>query len=320
MHAALSAFDIDTKFRMVRDAGVFDYVDKTPTPADAYLYQRASEKYGIPITAGGWFYRVGRDESLLEWHMRVAHEYGTRVHNVQILTEDADGRLVTDDQIAQLYLWASELGEKYKVVPCFEVHVNMWSEHFGRVERVATLVQRHGVPFNMTLDHSHVVFKIDNPAEQAIQGMRAEIEAGTLSLDPFSPGNVCQKWIEAGYVRHAHARPAFPNGPINVWAVEMAGKPGRGIQAPFLRPGPGEWHAEWREELLDPWKETMRQLLRFHAQNDASRLSTISTELIPWPDYGAGAKYSLFEHSVALATWLRNEWAIAQQGAVLPGG
>lgn len=315
MHAVLNEFDIDTKFRMVRESGVFDYIDKTPTPADAYLYQRASEKHGLPISAGGWFYRVGRDESLLEWHLRVAHEYGTTVHNVQIMTEDADGRLVTDDQIARLYLWAAERGERYNVSPCFEVHVNMWSEHFGRVEKVADIVQRQGVPFNMTLDSSHVVFKIDNPAEQDVQDMRADIDAGRLDLDPSRPGNICERWIKAGYVRHAHARPAFPNGPINLWAVEMAGKPGRGIQAPFLKPAPGEWHAEWRAELLEPWKETMRLLLRYHAQHEDSRLTTISTELIPWPDYGAGAKYSLFENSVALAAWLREEWATAQHQA-----
>lgn len=315
MHAALNEFDIDTKFRMVRNSGVFDYIDKTPTPADAHVYRRAAERYGVPLTAGGWFYRVGRDEPLLEWHLRVANELGTSVHNVQILTEDADGRGVTDEDIARLYLWAFELGDKHRVTPCFEVHVNMWSEHFGRVTKVADIVERQGVPFNMTLDHSHVIFKMDNLAEQAVQGMRADIDAGRLELDPFKPGNASQQWIDAGYVRHAHARPAFPNGPVNVWSRDAAGNPARGIQAPFLQPGPGEWHAEWSADLLNPWKETLRQLLRFHARSSTSRLGTISTELIPWPDYGGGAKYSLFEHSIAVAVWLREEWGKALKGA-----
>ena len=38
--------DIDTRFRMVREAGVFDYVDKTPDPHEIEAFARASEKYG----------------------------------------------------------------------------------------------------------------------------------------------------------------------------------------------------------------------------------------------------------------------------------
>jgi hypothetical protein len=86
------------------------------------------------------------------------------------------------------------------------------------------------------------------------------------------------------------------------------GKPGRGIQYPFVRPRSGEWHGEWSAEALEPWKEVMRQLLRHHARDSASTLATISTEFIPWPDYGGGAKYSLFEHSIACAQWIREEW------------
>ena len=56
----------------------------------------------------------------------------------------------------------------------------------------------------------------------------------------------------------------------------------------------------------------MRQLLRHHARSPDSKLATLSTEFIPFPDYGGGAKYSLFEHSVACATWIREEWAKAQ--------
>ena len=36
--------DVDTRFRMVRDAGVFDYVDKTPDPDQIDDFARASEK------------------------------------------------------------------------------------------------------------------------------------------------------------------------------------------------------------------------------------------------------------------------------------
>ncbi len=70
-----------------------------------------------------------------------------------------------------------------------------------------------------------------------------------------------------------------------------------------------EYHQVWDGDLLEPWKEVVRQLLAHHARVPESRLQTISTELIPWPDYGGGAKYSLFEHSVAVASWIREEWA-----------
>ena len=314
MHAVWNEFDTDTRFRMVKESGVFDYFDKTPTPADGPVFLRASQKHGIPLTAGGWFYMLGRDEPLLEWHLRMAPEYGTKVQNVQIFTNHRDGHVVSDEEIAKAYLWATEIGGKTGVTPCFEVHVNMWSEHFGRVARVAQLVEARGVTFNITLDHSHVIFKIDNPKEQEIQSMRGDVESGKVVLDPFKPGNVCAHWIDANYVRHAHARPAFANGPPNVWA-QVAGVPGRGIQAPFVKPRPGEWHAEWSEERLEPWKEVVRRLLRHHATDPKSQLATISTELIPWPDYGGGAKYSLFEHSIACAQWIRDEWNKAQKSA-----
>ena len=311
MHSVWNEFDTDTRFRMVKEAGVFDYFDKTPTPADGAIFKRASQKHGLPLTAGGWFYMLGRDEPLLQWHLQMAKEYGTRVHNVQIFTHHLDGHAVTDEEVANAYLWAAEIGDKNGVVPCFEVHVNMWSEHFGRVARVAELVARHGVHFNMTLDHSHVIFKIDNPAEQDVQEMRADVESGRLVLDPGLPGNVCGQWIGANYVRHCHARAAVPNGPPNIWAM-MGGKPGRGIQYPFLEPKPGEFHSAWSADKLEPWKEVIRQMLAHHATDPDSKLATISTEFIPWPDYGGGAKYSLFENSVACAHWIRDEWARAQ--------
>ena len=30
MHSVMNEFDLDTRFRMVKEAGVFDYLDKTP--------------------------------------------------------------------------------------------------------------------------------------------------------------------------------------------------------------------------------------------------------------------------------------------------
>jgi hypothetical protein len=321
VHTDADDFTVETRFRMVKEAGVFDYYDKTPPPGELDTYLRASAKHGLPLRAGGFYYTLRRDEPLLRWHLRMGKETGTAVHNVQIRTLDADGHRVTDEEVAQTYLWAAELGEMLGVTPCFEVHVNMWSEHLGRVNEVARLVEKRGAKFNITLDHSHVIFKMDNPAEQEVQGMRADVEAGRLVLDPHHPGHVAGQWMARNYVRHAHARAVVPNNPVNVWAKNPNGKPGRGIQYPFIEPAPGEWHSPWEEARLEPWKELTRQLLRHHAMHAESCLGQVSTEFIPSPDYGGGARYSIFENNVACARWLKDAWtdACAAAGAHTPG-
>lgn len=301
--------DVETRFRMVKEAGVFDYYDKSPPMGEVDQYIAASNRHGVPIRATGFFYVLGRDEPLLEWNLRVAAQVGAIVHNAQIMTKKQDGSLATDEEVAEAYLRAYDLGKPLGVDPCFEIHINMWSEHVGRVEKVGRLIEARGVPFNMTLDHSHVIFKIDNPKEQAVQDMQADIEAGRLVLDPFEPGHVCGIWIEAGWVRHAHARAAVPNNPVNVWARHPDGSFGRGVQYPFTEPLPGQWHSAWEEAKLEPWKEVVRQLMRHHASHPESRLGQISTEFIPPPDYGGGAKYSIFEQNVACARWLKESWA-----------
>jgi hypothetical protein len=308
LHSDREPPDIDTRFRMVKEAGVFDYYDKSPPMGEVDLYLAAAARHGVPVRATGWFYMLGRDEPLLEWNLRVAAQIGAVVHNTQILTHKLGGVPVADEEVADCYLRAYDIGKRLGVDPCFEIHINMWSEHFGRVEEVGRRVEGRGVPFNMTLDHSHVIFKIDNPREQEVQGMKADIDAGRLVLDPFAPDHVCGRWIEAGWVRHAHARAAVPDNPVNIWAHHPDGSPGRGVQYPFVRPGPGEWHSDWQEDRLEPWKEVVRQLMRWHASHPESRLGQISTEFIPPPDYGGGAKYSIFEHNVACARWLRETW------------
>ena len=228
------------------------------------------------------------------------------------------GQLVSDEQVAEIYIKAYEIGEETGCRPTFEVHVNMWSEDFLRVERVADLVERRGIPFHMTLDHSHVIFKIDNPREQKVFNIRESIKNGDLVLDPFQKDNICGTWINRCFVQHCHARASVPNNPRNIWKHHpgMEDFPsqhpkytvGRGIQYPFIKPEPGQWHSEWDESKLEPWKEVIRQLMRYHASHSESTLKTISTEFIPNPDYGGGAKYSIFENSVACAKWLKETW------------
>lgn len=314
--------DIATKVRMVKDAGVFDYIDRSPPDEEFRELMRASERHDLPVLASGWFYTLGRDETLFERNIAKARLLGSRVHNVQVLTHHADGHLLDDDEVAAFYLRAHDFGMRHDVVPCFEVHVNMWSEHFGRVERVAQRVRARGVPFHMTLDHSHVIFKIDNPREQEVQDMKADVEAGRLVLHPERPGNVSKRWIDANFVHHAHARCAVPANPVNTWARHPDGRFGRGIQYPFVRPQPGEYVTDdWDEQRLAPWKHVVRDLLDHHAGRADSPLGQISCEHIPAVDYGAGHRYSIFEQNVACARWLRDEWgrALARASTTTPG-
>ena len=316
-HQDTNVPDITTKVQMIKDAGVFDYIDRAPPDDEFRDLLRASEKYDLPVRCSGWFYTLGRDEPLYERNILKGRLLGTQVHNVQVLTHHVDGHLLSNDEVADYYLRAHDFGLRHDVVPCFEVHVNMWSEHLGRVEQVAALVRQRGVPFYMTLDHSHVIFKIDNPVEQQVQNMKADIDAGRLILDPAKPGNVAKQWIDANYVHHAHARAAIPANPINTWAKHPDGRFGRGIQYPFIRPQPGEYLAPWDEQKLEPWKRVLRDLLTHHATHDNSPIGQISCEHIPAVDYGAGHKYSIFEQNIACAHWLRDEWAKARQQATI---
>ena len=323
---AAPAPDLESKFRMVSEAGVFDYLDKTPPADETDDYRRLAEKYDLPILAGGWFYSLGRDEALLEANLRLGAELGSLVHNVQIRMDHADGHLVTNEEVAEAYLRAHDIGAAGGCLPCFEIHVNMWSEDFRRITEVAQLVEARGVQFRITLDHSHVIFKIDNPREQKVFGIDQAISDGSLILDPFAAGNICDQWIEAGLVGHAHARATVPGNPLNIWgrhpslnelpsSLHPQDTTGRGIQYPFIAPGEGEWHSPWEEAKLEPWKEVIRRLFAHRAREGAPSFKTISAEFIVFPDYGAGAKYSSFDNSLACTRWLRETWQNAVAAA-----
>lgn len=318
LHRDNAAPDIATKVQIIKEAGVFDYIDCSPFGEDFKKLLTASEKYGLPVRCGGWFYAAGRDESIFEINIVTARLLGAEVHNVQLESNHADGHPLSNAEVADFYLRAYDFGCRHGVVPCFEVHVNMWSEHAGRIEQVAELVRERGIPFYMTLDHSHVIFKIDNPQEQSVQGMNVDIDAGHLILDPLKQGNVIRKWISQNLVRHAHARCAVPANPVNSRATHPDGSFGRGIQYPFVRPGPGEYvNDDWEPERMEPWKQGIRDLFSYHATHEMSPLRQISCEYIPAVDYGAGHGYSIFEQNVACAQWLRAEWARAVEAGGL---
>jgi len=293
---------------MITDSGVFDYLDRLPPPDLVDEYRRCSQKYGIPLRTGTWYYQLGKDEALLAQNMRNAGRAGLAMHNIMILTERRDGRPVSDDDVAECYLRTWDLGQQVGVEPTFELHVETWSEDFRRVIPVATKIRARGIPFNFTLDYSHCIFKMENPEEQEISRIREDVEAGTIVLDPFERGNLCEQWLKMGIVAWAQFRPVSPNGPKNIWARDDQGNPGRGIQYPFLKPRAGEWHSAWHAWRLAPSKRYLLNVLRYHLTHDDSPLRFITTEMIDLFDYGQNAKYSLFEHNVACGHWIRGAW------------
>ena len=299
---------VEEQFRLVKDSGVFDYFDRLPPREELDEYLRCSAKYSLPIHTFTWFYQLGRDEPLIEQNLDTGKEAGGEVHNVMIFENHSDGHVLSDEEIVEVYLRTYDSAKRRGITPSFELHVNMWNEDFRRVERVANQVRGRGIPFHFTLDYSHVIFKIENPEEQDRSGIRDDVAAGKLILDPFEDGNLCDRWLSMGMVLWAQLRPAAPNGPKNIWAHGENGEIGRGIQYPFTRPKPGEWHSEWYAYKVEPSKEAMRKTLTYHLMNPDSPLRYITTEMINLPDYGMNAKYSLIEQNIQCAKWIRATW------------
>ena len=48
--------------------------------------------------------------------------------------------------------------------------------------------------------------------------------------------------------------------------------------------------------------------MKYHKKTNSSGLGQITTEFIPLPDYGGGAKYSIYNNSLACAKWLKKTW------------
>jgi hypothetical protein len=303
---------VDEQFRLVKESGVFDYFQKLSTPENVRDYVRAIEKYEIPSETPTWYYMLGRDEGLLERNIRLTREIGAKCHNIMTFTRHADGHVLTDDEITDHYLHAYDCGMAVGVEPSFELHVNMWTEDFRRVSVISDRVRRRGVPFNFTLDYSHVNFKIGNPEELDISGVREEVESGRMVLDPFDEHSLCEEWLQLGIVRFVQLRSVRPNQQRNLWARNEDGSLPRGIQYPFIKPKPGEWHSSWDAYLLEPSKEVIRKALRYHVTHPDSPLRYVSAEMIDLPDYGLGAKYDLFDHNVAAAKFIRRAWAEAK--------
>lgn len=304
----LEELPIREQFRLVKEAEVFDYFDRIPLQSELDEYLSAMSEFDLPILTASWFYQLGRDESLLANNLKICKEVGAKCHNIMTFKEHADGHELSNQEIAEHYLETYDLAGSYGVEPSFELHVNMWTESFKRVEEVAKLVIQRGIPFNYTLDYSHVNFKIGNPEELELSDVREDVANGTLILDPFEQGSLCERWLEMGIVKWTQLRSVAPNQPKNLWHREEDGSFSRGIQYPFVKPKPGEWHSDWNAYLLEPSKEAIRKALRYHVTHPDSPLRYITTEMINLPDYGLGARYNLLEQNIAAAKFVRQAW------------
>lgn len=327
LHAPVSLVEppIEEQFRLVSEAGVFDSFDRLPMPDQVSTYRRCIERFNLPVLTASWFYALGTDDALLPEKIQLAAEVGAGQHNIMVYWHDGEGRPVSNEEVAEFYLRAYDLGMPRGVEPTLELHVNMWSEDPRRVMPVAELVQRRGVPFNFTLDYSHGIFKIGNVEEQRICGIADDVAAGRLELDPRKPGSLVDQWLEMGIVRWLQVRSVAPNGPRNLWSTidpsqvvaavpkysifeYSPGQPGRGILYPFTRPAPGEWHSPWDESLLECTKAVVHKVLEHHARSSRSRLRAITTEMINLPDYAHNARFSLIGQNSAIAQFVRDAW------------
>ena len=204
-----------------------------------------------------------------------------------------DGHVVTDQEIVDCYLNTYDEAMGLGVKPAFELHVNMWSEDFRRVTPVALAVQDRGIPFNYTLDYSHVNFKIENPEEQDISGIREDVEGG-----PPDPRSVRSRQFVQRMARARHrALAAGALGRTERTKEHLVGagtgesrlpvcRPSAGRRraghrprhhvSPLPNPAPGEWHSPWYAYKLEPTKEVVRKVLRYHKADPQKRLDYIT--------------------------------------------
>jgi len=305
-HDGLPALSVDQRFDWVAEAGVFDYVEINPPPAEDFSpFLRASERTGVPIGGMGGIFCVGPDTLNTFTRLnRQAGALGCRVFNCQVFARNSSGAEMTVDEIGAFYVAAMEIGARHGCLPSLEVHVDMWLEQFHRVELLGAWLAERDVPLRLTIDHSHLLFKLGNRSELAMSGLQGEADLGHALLHPTSPSNFYAQWLERGWIVHSHARSVQLNGVPNP-LTRRGDLPGRGIQYPFVAPEPDAYHQRWNGEELAPWKLAVQQLLQWKQQHPTSVLNQVSCEFIPFADYGGAARYSIFAQNIACARWLR---------------
>ncbi|MFM2056354.1 MAG: hypothetical protein RLY71_739 [Pseudomonadota bacterium] len=310
VHDGLPTPRASTRFAWVRQSGAFDYIEKNIDPREDFApYFELVERHGLPIGVFGGIFCAGIDEPRLRWGLATGGRLGARLFNMQLYARHADGHALADEEVAHFFLDAMEHGTRANCLPSLEVHVDMWSEQFGRVERVAELLARRNVRLRLTLDHSHLIYKIGHPTELALSGL-ADAPAGARDLlAPDGAATLYRQWLQEGWVVHAHTRSVAPGVDHNAAMNRRQGLPGRAIQYPLIEPPPGSFHADWQAERLAPWKDAVRDLLRWMRAHPEAAPQQISCEFIPFADYGGGGRYSIWDNNLACARWLRQEWA-----------
>ena len=330
VHDGLSTPDAKTRMAWVKHCGVFDYIEKNIDPSeDFHPYFRWVEQYGVPIRVFGGIFCAGQDEHRMRWGIRTGGQLGAHTFNMQLFARHADGRAITDREVADFFLDALERGHQSGCLPSLEVHVDMWSERFHRIEAVANLLARSHVDLRLTLEHSHLIFKIDNPHELALSGVDAGPDGGRSQLAPGHAHTLYAAWLAQGWVVHAHTRSVTTGRACNPLARRTRELPGRAIQYPLVTPAnslagatrestSALAFADWHSDATADWKAAVRDLLRhMHAQAHKAP-QQISCEFIPFADYGGGARYSIWNNNLACATWLRQEWAALQAADAAP--
>ena len=71
---ALEEASIDEQFRLVKEAGVFDYFDRLPSAENLDEYRKAIDKYDLPVLTASWFYRLGENDGSISDNLRMAIE------------------------------------------------------------------------------------------------------------------------------------------------------------------------------------------------------------------------------------------------------
>lgn len=312
VHDGLPTPDTPTRLRWVREAGVFDYIEKNIDPREDFApYPDWIAEHGVPIGVFGGIFCAGRDEALMHRGLRTGGALGARLFNMQLFARHADGHALSDREVADGFLDAMDHGSRAGCLPAMEVHVDMWNERFERVEAVGELLARTNVPLRLTLDHSHLVFKIGNPAELAASGLQDAADGGRARLAPGQAGTLYRQWLERGWVVHAHTRSVAPGVPGNAAMRRGDGRPGRAIQYPFVDPGPGTFHRPWDAQALTTWKAAVAELVDWMKAHPDRAPQQVSCEFIPFPDYGGGGRYDIWQNNIACARWLQAMWQAA---------
>ncbi|MEY2890950.1 MAG: hypothetical protein RJA98_858 [Pseudomonadota bacterium] len=310
IHDGIRTPQAPTRMAWVKHSGAFDYIEKNIDPGEDFApYFDWVERLGLPIRVFGGIFTAGQDEARMRWGLATGGKLGARVFNMQLFSRGGDGQPISDAQVADFFVDALAHGEPVGCLPTLEVHVDMWSEQFHRIERVAELLARRNVKLRLTLDHSHLIFKIGHAAELALSGLADEPGGAAALLAPGHATTLYTQWLREGWVAHAHTRSVAPGVSHNAAARRRRDLPGRAIQYPFVQPPAGSFHTDWQAERLAPWKQAVTDLLAYMRAHPESSPQQVSCEFIPFADYGGGGRYSIWSNNLACAAWLREQWA-----------